>query len=1037
MKAKKKKDYCVRALLSWSLIFALAVTWLPADILSPAGSAKTVSAQTVDEDVFVPDADRIKADSLPAKIPTKAEQEQIQSVTMKEGNVSSNGLQNVTFVDETGKKVDLEEESEKISGVTSEEVAEEVADTAMTEAATASNQSSMGGIRNQGSWGLCWAFSSIAALEANILTKKSCSSVATTAADLDLSERHMGWFAHNTYSTLATDPTKKTDGVKKTTAKAAYTGGNYYQALAYLTRGSGAGLEEDTPYSNTMGGVPEAERYDAAVTVHDSYEVSYDIKNDANNSIAGVKALIDKYGAAGCSYYDRLAGYSTKTGPNTAFYQTLAGTNHAVCAVGYDDTYAVTNFTGTAGQPPKPGAWLIRNSWGSSFGNNGYFWISYYDASLAGFFAYNATDSANYGDIYQHDPTGMHSNLGVNATANVFQARRDDTLKSVGIYVSSAVQKGTIQIYTGDKKFTNPTDGNLSYTQSISAITHKGYHIIDLGKTVSVSKGQYFSIVVTLGDSGSTSMYSFEGKSGCKAWAGQSYYLWYGQWYDAYKQCGNACIKALMTSESDNLDALNEQLALAANVTKASLADFGGDATYNWIQKEVRLANEARKAKRDDDIIRATRRLSQAMSQTASYHLYADSARTLGTGCGGTTMYVNGGKFKKNGVTNLYGARTFYFSVNKVYSFKVSKGRYIPAYNGYYVAAVTSTNKKPTLGSDGKVTNPDTVAESKVKVKISGSKVTITPLASGTVYVWVLYFPKLGKAYSYEEDDYAVTKVTVGETAPTAVKLYDSAAKAKNCTDTTIAQYVGTVIPQGGSTSVYVAGTTGKRTKKIDTLAASKLDGTNYEPIVPVKYQNYITIDRDVKETNKYVIRVAPDILDVFKVKPNKTLAVTVPFYCNKNSRKINFKLTIGNPVKTISLAATDGQTALQLQNGANGIAEVTLQAPTTKAAVAGYIVETKQLYDTVRSCTDGTAVLRMAQESDLIFTAANVATISTKLTPDQKKVTMALQKDKMTYKITAAKGTPAGTTVYFVIRHNAYTHQSGAGYKIVKVTVQ
>lgn len=263
------------------------------------------------------------------------------------------------------------------------------------------------------------------------------------------------------------------------------------------------------------------------------------------------------------------------------------------------------------------------------------------------------------------------------------------------------------------------------------------------------------------------------------------------------------------------------------------------------------------------------------------------------------------------------------------------------------------------------------------------------------------------------------------------MKLYDTAQKAKNCTDTTITQYVSTVMPQGGSTSVYVAGTTGKKTSKINTLAACELDGTNYEAVVPTKYKDYITVTRDTTTLNKFTIKTASNILDAFKVKTNKTLTVTVPFYCNRNSKKINFKLIIGNPVKAISLAASSGVT---LTNTA-GIAEVKMPAATT-ATSYGVITEEKTLYQTDRSCTDSTAVLRMAEADDIIFSSSNVVSVSTTLTAAQKKVSMALQKDKTSYKITAAKGTPAGTVVYFVIRHNAYQHTSGTGYQIVKVTV-
>ena len=47
---------------------------------------------------------------------------------------------------------------------------------------------------------------------------------------------------------------------------------------------------------------------------------------------------------------------------------------HAIVAVGYDDTLQIVN---PAGAPKTTGAFLIRNSWGQSWGQGGYGWLPY------------------------------------------------------------------------------------------------------------------------------------------------------------------------------------------------------------------------------------------------------------------------------------------------------------------------------------------------------------------------------------------------------------------------------------------------------------------------------------------------------------------------------------------------------------------------------------------------------------------------------------------------------------------------------------
>ncbi len=55
-----------------------------------------------------------------------------------------------------------------------------------------------------------------------------------------------------------------------------------------------------------------------------------------------------------------------------------SGSFHGVLIIGWDDNYSKDNFYYE--KPENDGAWLVLNSWGSNWGNNGTAWISYEDS---------------------------------------------------------------------------------------------------------------------------------------------------------------------------------------------------------------------------------------------------------------------------------------------------------------------------------------------------------------------------------------------------------------------------------------------------------------------------------------------------------------------------------------------------------------------------------------------------------------------------------------------------------------------------------
>ena len=93
---------------------------------------------------------------------------------------------------------------------------------------------------------------------------------------------------------------------------------------------------------------------------------------------ATIKELITKFGGVVISYYhsDSYSGTRTPGYDYNYCYSGNNAPNHDVEIVGWNDNYSKTNFIV---QPAGNGAWLCKNSWGTTY-DSGFFWMSYYSS---------------------------------------------------------------------------------------------------------------------------------------------------------------------------------------------------------------------------------------------------------------------------------------------------------------------------------------------------------------------------------------------------------------------------------------------------------------------------------------------------------------------------------------------------------------------------------------------------------------------------------------------------------------------------------
>ena len=321
-------------------------------------------------------------------------------------------------------------------------------------------------VRNQAPYNSCWAFSSVGAIDADLIAD------GEEDTDVDLSELHLAYYAYHSYYD------EKSCGIGDqhdyTDPDYMNAGGAQTLAITVLSNLIGPAAEEAIPYAwgNDYKPGPFDGRAYRDVQLENAYVLSA-------AETGAIKAAILAHGAVSASIFWNNDYYSYTH--NSFYCPKRRLTNHAIMLAGWDDSFSRYNFSG--GTPDVDGAWLVRNSWGTDdYGREGYFWLSYTDPSFLrdDVYVFDAV-SGKYDHCYSYatipDSLNYYDFSGSVTAVQHFMVDGGEEITAVGFETKQGGFDVQIELALGSQ---------TAYASA--SVEYPGYYTLELSEPIVVAR---------------------------------------------------------------------------------------------------------------------------------------------------------------------------------------------------------------------------------------------------------------------------------------------------------------------------------------------------------------------------------------------------------------------------------------------------------------------------------------------------------------------------------------------------------------------